>query len=431
MGFKDLKAFNLALLAKQGWRILENPRSLVPFLQAKLGKQPSYVWRSILAMKEIIVMGSLWNVGKGQRVHICEDMWIPRPNSFSVISPCTPQAEEELVAKLIDVDKKIWDGAKVRSIFLRQEADVVLGIPISNRLPKDSFIWAWTSNGKFIVKWKSSSFDNSKMKAIWKMIWKLNCPNEFKHFMWRACKNILPTKNHLKGCEFVKTVWSITKIKLPWLPDPMRDFLDLVWVVMESHSNIDWVSFAKTAWSLWNNRNSKVHGGQCRDEFKQDHHNLMRVLLVVPQPWAPPPQGWYKVNSDGAMFKEVGGCGIGVVIRNDRGQMMGSMSKGWSCLWDLGLKQIILGSDSLTMVNSLREHNLIPNSIHKVVEGTIINLRCFDAWEVSHTRRSSNFAAHVLARHAKSVTKSLIWVEDTPPIIANQVPHDVICMNSI
>lgn len=28
MGFKDLKAFNLALLAKQGWQIQQNPNSI-------------------------------------------------------------------------------------------------------------------------------------------------------------------------------------------------------------------------------------------------------------------------------------------------------------------------------------------------------------------------------------------------------------------
>ena len=154
MGFRDLKAFNLALLAKQGWRILENPRSFVrrvykakyfmkvPFLQAKLGKQPSYAWRSIFAAKEIIVRGSQWNIGNGQRVHIWVDSWIPRPDSFSVINPRTPQAEAKLVAELIDANKKVWDVAKVRSIFLPQEVDAVLGIPINNRLPKNSFIWA-------------------------------------------------------------------------------------------------------------------------------------------------------------------------------------------------------------------------------------------------------------------------------------------------
>ena len=32
-----------------------------------------------------------------------------------------------------------------------------------------------------------------KKKEFWKAIWGLNCPSKFRHFMWRACKNILPT----------------------------------------------------------------------------------------------------------------------------------------------------------------------------------------------------------------------------------------------
>ena len=54
LGFRDLHLFNLALLAKQGWRLIQNPHSLVArvlkakyypstsFLNAKLGHNPSF-----------------------------------------------------------------------------------------------------------------------------------------------------------------------------------------------------------------------------------------------------------------------------------------------------------------------------------------------------------------------------------------------------
>ena len=60
LGFKDFELFNLAMLARQAWRLLQNPDSLAArvlkgiyfpnssILQATLGGHPSQVWRAIM-----------------------------------------------------------------------------------------------------------------------------------------------------------------------------------------------------------------------------------------------------------------------------------------------------------------------------------------------------------------------------------------------
>ena len=82
MGFRDLKKFNLALLAKQGWRLQKNLTSLFyrvykakyfprcNFLEATLGSQPSFTWRSILAAQAVVRRGIRWQVGDGEQVQI-------------------------------------------------------------------------------------------------------------------------------------------------------------------------------------------------------------------------------------------------------------------------------------------------------------------------------------------------------------------------
>ena len=134
MGFRDFKAFNLALLAKQAWRIQQNLGSMVhkvfkakyfarySFRKAQLWSRPSYVWRSIMVAMDIIEKGSRWVIGKGKRVHIWEDRWIPTPDSFKVVIPRFPSNERVMVSSLINVDIRSWDVAKVNNTFLPFEA---------------------------------------------------------------------------------------------------------------------------------------------------------------------------------------------------------------------------------------------------------------------------------------------------------------------
>ena len=240
------------------------------------------------------------------------------------------------------------------------------------------------------------------------------------------------TSGHiLWGCQYAKAVWSGTKIKLPWLQDPLNDFIDIVWETMNSHPQVDWTMFAITAWSLWNNRNSVIHEGKCKgngvlirseadyvDEIKQEKQPQLWQPPKTTRPWSPPRQDWYKINTDGVVFRDIGCCGSGVVIRNEEGQIMGAMSKRWDLplgaleieakavedgvqlAWDLGLKRIIIESDSQTVVNAIRDQSVVLSSIQHVIEGIGVDLRWFDAWKVSHICRETNSAAHILARNA-------------------------------
>ena len=210
-----------------------------------------------------------------------------------------------------------------------------------------------------------------------------------------------------------------------------------------------------TAWSLWNNRNKVCHGEQGKrreiivreaiaylKEVQEVKQPIERPPIPAKPPWIPPNRGCFKVNTDGAIFEELGCCGIGVVIRNERGQLMGAMSKkielpldvleeGMLLAWDLGLKEITLESDSELVVKALRDQRLLQISIQKVIEGIREGLQCFLATTVTHTRKSGNSPAHILDRHAKLLNHSIIWVEDTSPIIADHIQNDVTGLNSI
>ena len=123
------------------------------------------------------------------------------------------------------------------------------------------------------------------------------------------------------------------------------------------------------------------------EEFKEQVDAPRQNALPRKVGQTPPSEGWYKVNVDGAVFKESGSCGIGIVIGNERGLIIGAMSKkiniplgaleveaktfeeGILLARDLGLKDIILEGDVKVVTDALAGCNSPLSLIQMIIEG--------------------------------------------------------------
>ena len=125
MGFRDFHAFNLAMLAKQAWRLVTGTHSLFyrvykaryfprcSFMEAELGHNPSFVWRSLLAARDLIREGSIWRIGNGQSIAVSDKNWLSHPPVFK------PGANTNLkVGDLIHHETMQWNRPLIQATFM-------------------------------------------------------------------------------------------------------------------------------------------------------------------------------------------------------------------------------------------------------------------------------------------------------------------------
>jgi hypothetical protein len=118
LGFRDIHTFNLAMLAKQGWRLIQNPDLLCACVLRAIPSGSlwdarntigiSYTWRSILKGMQVLKEGVIWRVGNGRGIKISTDPWLPRSWTKR---PITPLGRNLLgtVDELIDPTTSKWD----------------------------------------------------------------------------------------------------------------------------------------------------------------------------------------------------------------------------------------------------------------------------------------------------------------------------------
>lgn len=145
--FRNLSTFNMALLAKQGWRISQRENSLLyhvykaryfsntNFLDSKLDTKLSYAWCGIRESIKWLKKGSIRRIGDGSKVNIWNDPWLP-DNALNIQLPEDRTIEDlpTRVELLIDPYSNCWQLTTLRSL------DCTLKIPLSASRVDDKLI---------------------------------------------------------------------------------------------------------------------------------------------------------------------------------------------------------------------------------------------------------------------------------------------------
>ncbi|XP_031121085.1 uncharacterized protein LOC116024331 [Ipomoea triloba] len=297
LGFKDLRAFNLAMLGKQAWRFLTNPQSLVAriykaryypkttFVDATIGGCPSFCWRSIMAAHELICSGVRRRIGNGNTTLIWGHPWLPDDPSPMIMSDMPPLLNGSLVSGLVDPATNTWDQSILQDIFQPHDVERILSIPISPGY-EDSWYWHGNPRGCYTVKDGYRRIcgefqDNPGTFDRWLSVWKLKSPPKWKDLLWRALTNVLPTTTNLLIkrvdvqptcpmcgltnenvmhslvlCEFSSLVWHEAAVALPTLHG--NDFSVWFTTLLSMLTIEDLLIAVAVIYYIWDAHNSAV-----------------------------------------------------------------------------------------------------------------------------------------------------------------------------
>lgn len=133
MRFWSLRNFNIALLGSQAWRLVTYNNKLVSQIlkawyypngssfTAKLGSNPSYIWRSVLEAQRLVAQEISCRVGNGQEVDILNTPWLPL-----ISDPYVHYFSETLsiqkVSSLMHIGQKAWDVDLIMEVFKERDA---------------------------------------------------------------------------------------------------------------------------------------------------------------------------------------------------------------------------------------------------------------------------------------------------------------------
>ncbi|GKU88725.1 hypothetical protein SLEP1_g2954 [Rubroshorea leprosula] len=464
LGFRALHEFNMAMLGKQGWRLMTNPDSLAAqllkakyfprtnFLHAVLKPGCSLTWRSICSSKELLSRGCRRLLGDGRSTEIWGDPWLPGNSEFYLQSPRPPNYELRYVSDLIDDSSHAWNRDLIQNTFSSYEAHLIISLPISWEQREDRWTWSLTRHGTYSVRSgyhcamnmqrdmgvpssSNASFGGNKKKHI---LVELECP---------VCGSAMESVAHcLLFCSVARAVWHGSSLSLRVSEFPSSSFADFFDAMCTELGKEQLELLCILSWRIWSSRNEahwngrRAHPQQIIEggvnylmNYQRAQQSMGRGSGVVQvhgeTKWKPPDEQTIKINVDGAVAEQRKVFGMGAVARDHCGEVLATMAcqgrdvaaaeiveacsirRALQWAQELNLGRIIIETDCASIVTALSNNVALNSDLGNVLSDCKLLMSSFLHCRVKHVRRTGNAVAHEV-KSESDIERELEFFED-------------------
>ncbi|XP_028122009.1 uncharacterized protein LOC114319198 [Camellia sinensis] len=445
MGFRNFSHFNQALLARQGWRLINSPNSSwarmfkgiyyphSDFLQAARGARASWAWSSLLKGRELLLKGCRWQIHNGLSVRFWDDRRIPTLTNFKVSSLQPPGSGIVTVSDAIDPVTKLWKVAVLRTLVSGLET-----VPFIDKA--DTLVWHHTKSGTYSVK---SGYHLSRKSSDKHLSRQPSSSFFFEVFgdKFGTCKS--PSKSATFGGDPARMSWQQRQI---W-----RNVVTGKETLSQS---------ALIGWYIWKIRNDFIFNSvpvNPSDTLQKIHHGWNEYFLQGGEEtiaaladnsmavgsasgWTPPLVGTIKVNCDASFHRSSAKASAAAIMRDSEGHFIDRVVTSFfsasapqaeavavrlACrlVQMYGLSLADIENDNQELIHLCVSETVPPWEI-KVAVADIRSLARDRAWKLLWTRRTNNSAAHWVATADYRSSLPASWVTSVPLEFASVLSHD-------
>ncbi|XP_060972605.1 uncharacterized protein LOC133038460 [Cannabis sativa] len=252
----------------------------------------SYLWKSLLEVKDVVLRGSMVVAGKGDS----SDMWIQpwiQWLSYEEFRALMEGLNRRLITARTIADISCdgaWNRELVFQIFRGDLGQRIVEIPRILLNHHDQVVWRNHLNGIFTVKsvyCADQSFRFSPRSKIWTSIWKSDVHPWMAMFMWRVLNKVLPTRDKLhfsldkecllcgeglksclyifRECSAVKILWIMRDIPIFCTNIPgnnMKEYVENLLSIFPGSDRSSLINYMGCLFqNIWNARNDKLFKG--------------------------------------------------------------------------------------------------------------------------------------------------------------------------